>query len=380
MILQWYFIKEILRASGMIIGGLLMIYLSTRFASYLGQAAEGKIAADHIFKLVSLKMVVSLKDLIPMSLYLGVFTAVIRMQRDFEITAIRAAGGGHNLLIGATLKVAAVAAIIVGAVTLYAEPRAELTLVEIRNQTENEATIAGVKAGRFKELSGGERIFYAESVADDESTLRKTFVQVNKVTDIGLMRSENAFVETDPRSRDRFAVFVEGISYGGMPGALDYVITRFSRYALRIENNSPQDLSRNVNYIHTTELFKFRGPRYAAEFQWRIASAIATLLLPVLAILIAIRSSGSSWYVGLITAVSVYFIYSNVLGVGKSLIKKGALSPILGLWIFHLALIAITIALLILQRRPSGFRRRSKQELLKAPRRLKSQKKLIGRH
>lgn len=367
MILQWYFMKEILRAFGMIIGALLLIYLSTRFASYLGQAAEGKIAADHIAQLISLKMVVSLKDLIPMSLYLGVFTAVVRMQRDFELTAIRAAGGGHTLLIGAALKLGAVAAVIVGVITLYAEPRAELALVDIRNQTENEATIAGVKAGRFKELSGGKRIFYAESIADDERTLQSTFVQVTNTADIGLMRATNAHVETDAKSRDRFAVFRDGISYGGMPGALDYVITRFTRYALRIENSSPQDVGANVNYMTTGELLKYRGPQFSAEFQWRLATAIATLLLPILAILIALASRASSWYLGLITAISVFFVYNNILGVGKSLIKKGVLPPAIGLWSVHLMLIAIGVVLLVRQRRPAGIRKRPNQELLRAP-------------
>lgn len=368
MILQRYVMKEILRAFGMIIGGLMLIYLSTRFATYLGQAAEGKIAASHIFRMMSLKMLLSLKDLIPMSLYLGVFTAMIRLQRDFELTAIRAAGGGHHLLISGALKLGFGAALIVGFITLYAEPRAELSLVEIRNQTENEATIAGVKAGRFKELSGGKRIFYAETVASDERTLKNTFVQVQNTNDIGLMRSNEAYVELEPKSRDRFVVFLDGISYGGMPGALDYVITRFTRYALRIENNSPQDLTHNVNYFHTMDLFKYQGPIYSAEFQWRLSSAIATLILPILAILIALASRGSSWYLGLITAVSVYFVYSNILGVGKSLIKKGVLPPSIGLWVIHLALIAIAIGLLFIQRRPTGFRRRPQQELLHAGR------------
>lgn len=368
MTLQWYFVKEILRAFGMIIGALLLIYLSTRFAAYLGQAAEGKIAAGHIFKLVALKMLVSLKDLIPMSLYLGVFTAMIRLQRDFELTAIRAAGGGHGLLIAAALKLSVVAAVIVGIVTLYAEPRAELMLTEIRNQTENEATIAGVKAGRFKELNGGKRIFYAETVAPDEHTLENTFVQVQNATDIGLMRSHHAYVETDAESKDRFAVFLDGISYAGMPGALDYVVTRFSRYALRIDNRSPQDHSHNVNYIHTAELLKFRGPTYSAEFQWRLAPPIATLLLPILAILIGLTCRGSNWYLGLITAISVYFVYSNILGVGKSLMKKGVLAPDIGLWAIHLALIAIAAGLLVIQRRPSGLRRRTHHQRLPAPR------------
>jgi lipopolysaccharide export system permease protein len=193
-------------------------------------------------------------------------------------------------------------------------------------------------------------------------------VQVQNTADIGLMRSGDAYVETDAQSRDRFAVFLDGISYAGMPGALDYVITRFTRYALRIENSSPQDLSNNVNYIYTTELFKYRGPYYSAEFQWRLAAPIATLLLPILAILIGLTCRGSSWYLGLITAVSVYFVYSNILGVGKSLMKKGILAPGIGLWSIHLVLIAILVALLMIQRRPSGVRRRPHQELLRAPR------------
>jgi lipopolysaccharide export system permease protein len=361
MILQRYFVREI-------IGALLMIYFSSRFASYLAQAADGKIAADHIFKLISLKMVVSLKDLIPMSLYLGVFTAVIRMQRDSELTAIRAAGGGPTLLISAALKLSAVAAVIVGVVTLYAEPRAELTLVDIRNQTENEATIAGVKAGRFKELSGGTRIFYAETVADDERTLQTTFVQVQNSKNIGLMRAHSAHIETDAKSKDRFAVFMDGISYAGNPGALDYVITRFDRYALRVVDSTPQDVTNNVNYIRTLDLLKFHGPIYSAELQWRLSAAIATLLLPSLAILIGLANRGSNWYLGLITAISVYFVYNNLLGVGKSLINKGDLPPTIGLWVFHLALIGVALALIVIQRKPSGLRRRPKQELLGAPR------------
>ena len=357
MILQRYFILEAARAFAMIIGGLLLIYLSTRFASYLGQAAEGKIAADHILRMITLKMLVSLKDLIPLSLYLGFFTAVIRMQRDLELTAIRAAGGGHRLLIESALKLSVPAAVLVALVTLYAEPRAELTLVDIRHQTENEATIAGVRAGRFKELSGGDRVFYAETVASDERTLQNTFVQLQRTDNIGLMRSDDAFVQTDDVSKDRFAVFRDGISYAGMAGELDYVITRFSRYALRIENRSAQDVTRNVNYIPSGELLKHQSAAYAAELQWRLASPIATMLLPILAILIGLTCRNTSWYWGLITAISVYFVYNNILGVGKSLIKKGALDPNLGLWIVHAVLIAIVAALLIYQRRPSGPRR-----------------------
>lgn len=351
MILQRYVLGEFLRTFAMIIGGLVVIYFSTRFASYLGQAADGKIAPGHIAQMLLLKMLVSMKDLVPMSLFLGIFGAIIRLQRDSELTAMRAAGAGPGVLLMAALKLAVVSALIVGGITLYAEPRAEGVLQEIKDQTENEATIAGVKAGRFKEISGGRRIFYAEQIAQNAKLLEETFVQVRSGGDVGLMRSDRAFVETDDKTGDRFAVFLDGISYAGQPGALDYVITNFGKYALRIEAHAPTDLSDQLNYMKTGDLLKYEAPGFTTELQWRVAQPVAALLLPLLAVLIALVSNSQNWYLWLLTAVSGYFAYGNILGVGKALMRKEVLPPDVGLWPFHLALVIAMLVLWQWQRR-----------------------------
>ena len=366
MILQRYFMREITETFFVIMGALIVIYFSTRFASYLGQAADGKIAPRDISLLILLKMLISLKDLIPMSLYLGIFATTVRLQRDLELTAMRAAGAGHQHLIVAAFKIGACAALVVGVITLYAEPRAELAIKDIRDQTENEATIAGVKAGRFKELSGGKRIFYAESVSADEKTLQNAFVQALGQSNTGLMRSDLAYVETDGPSGDRFAVFLDGTSYAGTPGALDYIITNFTKYALRIENNSPTDVKYSANYMSTGDIIKYPGREFSAEFQWRMASPIATALLPALAVLIGIASRGANWYLGVLIAISAYFIYTNMLGVGKALIKKDILSANIGLWGIHLVMILVVCLFLYLERWPVGSRRRSRQELIRS--------------
>jgi lipopolysaccharide export system permease protein len=288
------------------------------------------------------------------------------MQRDLELVAMRAAGAGHHYLVAAAIEVGACAALVVGAITLYAEPRAELALKDIRDQTQSEASIAGVKAGRFKELSGGKRVFYAERVSADEKTLENAFVQAIEPSNTGIMRSDRAYVETDGASGDRFAVFLDGTSYAGTPGALDYVITTFKKYTLRIENRSPVDVGYNVNYMYTGDLVKYDGREFSAEFQWRLAAPIATLLLPALAVLIGIASRGSNWYLGVLIAVSAYFIYTNMLGVGKALIKKDILSAGIGLWAIHAVMILIICLLLYIERRPAGLRRRRpKQELIR---------------
>ena len=118
VILPRHFVREIAKISGALIAGLFVIYLSMRLASSLGEAAEGKIAPQHIARIIGLKMLVSLKDLIPMSLYLGTFAAITRIQLNSEWVAMRAAGMGHQSLLRAVLALSIPAAILVGLITL----------------------------------------------------------------------------------------------------------------------------------------------------------------------------------------------------------------------------------------------------------------------
>ena len=55
MILPRYFVLEALKLSAMIVAGLFVLYISTRFATYLGEAAAGKVAPQHITRIIMLK-------------------------------------------------------------------------------------------------------------------------------------------------------------------------------------------------------------------------------------------------------------------------------------------------------------------------------------
>ncbi len=367
MILARYFISEALKLTAAIVAGLFVVYLSTRFASYLGDAAEGKVAAEHITRIVALKMIVSMKDLLPMALFLGTFGAMTRIQLNSEWTAMRAAGVNHQHLLRPLFAMSGSAAIVVALITLVAGPRVELTLQELQEESESEATIAGVKAGRFRDFGAGTRVFYAESISSDERFLENAFVRTSSADNADVLRSARARIETDDKSRDRFAVFEHGTSYAGQPGALDYVVTEFSRYAVRIENREPRALGQHIGFLFTTELFRHDEAAYATEFHWRLALPICTLLAPALAMLIAVSNARGAWHLGLITAISAYFAYTNVLSVARALMRKEQIPTLLGLWPVHLAFVAILVLLFAWHRRLLRFgRRRPAQELLPA--------------
>lgn len=362
MTLARYFVRETVRITAAIVGGLLVLYLTMRLASALGEAADGKVAPQHVVRMVALKMLVSMKDLLPMSLFLGTFAATTRIQLNSEWVVMRAAGLSHQALLKPLFGVGLAAAVVVGVITLGVGPQAELTLRELKEITENEATIAGVKAGRFRDLAGGKRVFYAESIASDENHLERAFVHSrDKSEGFGretALRADQAAIETDARTRDRFAVFENGMAYAGEPGQSDYIITEFERYGVRIEDPEPTRFTDHIAFVRTRDLLKHDAFYYKVEFQSRFNLPLVALMCPALAFLIGVGNRRGHWYLGLIMAVSAYFAYTNLLGVGRALLLKGVLPAALGLWPVHLLLAAVLATLLAWHRRVLRLRPR----------------------
>jgi lipopolysaccharide export system permease protein len=348
VILTRYFIRETLKITASIVGGLLVLFLTMRLAAALGDAADGKMAPQHIIRMVGLKMLVSLRDLLPMSLFLGTFAAATRLQLGSEWVVMRAAGMSHQHLLKPLLGVSLATSAVVSLITLVLAPQAEHYLRDLKEITENEATIAGVKAGRFRDLAGGRRVFYAESIADDEKHLERAFVHSRdkKASNghEGALRSDRASIEVDHRNQARFAVFDHGTSYAGEPGQVEFTITDFSRYGVRIEDPEPTNFNDHIGFVLTPDLLKHKEFYYGVELQSRFSLPICTLLCPALAFLIGVGNRRGHWYLGLLAAVAGYFAYTNLLGVGRALLLKGVIPHLFGMWPVHgLFMLALAI-------------------------------------
>jgi lipopolysaccharide export system permease protein len=84
---------------------------------------------------------------------------------------------------------------------------------------------------------------------------------------------------------------------------------------------------------------------HRAELQWRISSVIACFLLALLAVLLNQFSIGQKPYLLIFISILAYFLYNNLLGISKTLLKRDDISPYLGLWWVHIILILIMIFL-----------------------------------
>jgi lipopolysaccharide export system permease protein len=85
---------------------------------------------------------------------------------------------------------------------------------------------------------------------------------------------------------------------------------------------------------------------YKAELQWRTSLVLAVFLLPLLALAINRFATGESRYLPVFTCILVYFIYTNLLGLSKTLLWKGEVPEYIGLWWVHAAMLAAIVLLM----------------------------------
>lgn len=346
MILERYIFREILEKLLWIIGLLVLILASNRFVGFLADAAEGKLPGELVLQMLSMKMLATLPKLLPISLFISVTLALSRLNQDRELTIISASGLHLSFQFRTVLKFAIGFSILVFIASFIVSPWAEGGVSGLKGRAEKESDISGIGAGQFKEFSKGDRIVYIENMTDNDRVMENVFLQIRQKGDLGVLRSDTARYEFSERTGSRYIEFENGRRYVGKPGAQNYQITRYRTYGVLIEQNDELKTVNKLEAIPSLQLLGSKVPGHKAEFQWRLSYIFSTLLLPLLAVALNGLSFRETRYVPLFIAITVYFIYSNLLGISKTLIKRDELSAFIGMWWVHLLLVLVIFAIL----------------------------------
>jgi lipopolysaccharide export system permease protein len=348
VILRNYLIRESLISIGAVLIVFIFIYGSARFAHYLADAAAGKLPGHLIASMLMLEQLAFSPLTLPLCFSVGLILALGRLQQDRELVVMAGAGAGRPMVIRWLSGFIAAMVCLTGFLGLGAAPWARREIRELEARARVESDITGVGAGRFKEFSNGDRVIYVEEMADDRKSMSKVFVQNKEGQRVELVNAASAKLEVDEKTGDRFAAFSNGTRYDGAPGKLDYDVTQYAKYAVRIEFNAPTEAAQDIDAMPLWLLWTLGKPPHLAELQWRLAPPIVTLLLGLLAIMIATWNTRGGRYGAALVGVLAYFAYSNFLGVAKQLTKRGDIPAYLGLWWVHVLMAVVVGALLAL--------------------------------
>ena len=348
MIIQRYIYRELLSRLLWILGLLILIFTSNRFVGFLAAAAEGRIPGDLVLKMLSFKMLATMPKILPVAILVAMLLAFARMAHDRELVVMLAAGLSRRFQLHVVTRFAAVFCVIAAIMTLYVAPWAEQQLFALKEIAKQRADIAGIRPGQFKEFSKGERIVYVQRSSEDKLAMEDVFLHV-KQDDVkrrdaksGVLTAESARFRDDKESGNRYIEFNNGNRYVMEPGQLNYQIIDFETYALLTEAAKVSESGLKTDALSTSTLFKSDNKGHKAELQWRISMVIGCLMLPWLSVLlIQTHTREERRFAPFVIAISIYLIYSNLLGISQTLVRREVLPVFIGLWWVHLLLAGV---------------------------------------
>ncbi len=345
MIIERYIYREILQRLLWIAGLLLLILATHKFVEYLADAAAGKIPPAYVFKFLFLKLLSAQPEVLPLVLFLAVVLAFARLNQDNELAVLAAAGVGKPDQIKMVTRFSIVFALLLGIVAFMAAPWAKLTTGKLKSQAWQEASISGLSAGKFKELSKGRSVVYIENYSKEAGVMENVFLQIQDKAKNSVLKSDSAYFEVDKDSGNRFIVFENGRRYLGNPGAKNYQITEYRKYSALLELNDETSEFTSPESATTTTLILSTRPEHRAELQWRISSVLACIVLAVFGVLLNQYPFGQKPFALLLSGILIYFIYNNLLGISRTLVEQAKLTPWIGLWWVHGLLILILLGI-----------------------------------
>jgi lipopolysaccharide export system permease protein len=324
---------EILRPFVMGLGLLIMIYMGFSAAQQLAIAAEGQMDMLTALKLVGLRTLITLEILLPSAFFFSVLAAIGRLYKDSEMSAFYAAGVSRARILEAVLKLAVVIAIITGVISILGRPWAYRTSYELESQAEAQFELSQMTAGEFFNMGGSDYTFIARDLDVSQGLHYGVFLQKNhpeqRRTEI-IVAKTAAMPKLNP-GKAMQASFYDGYNYILDDEEHQDITVKFKELIVRLSNEEAQEQYRRKAETTLTLSQSFE-PKDIAEYQWRITTPLATVLLALIAVPLARSAPRESRFRNISIAVIAYIALFSFVSVLRTMIEQGKLGPMPGLW------------------------------------------------
>jgi len=324
------------------------LFMVVSLVKILAKAAAGSFPAKFVFTMLGLQTVEVLSLILPLAFYIGLLLTLGRWYRDNEMTVLAACGVGLTQLLRPVLVMATSFAFIIALLSFYLAPIASTLISRIKQDEASRYEAAAISPGVFNEIlpskgnEGG--VFYVESMSRD-GLMHQVFAATSHLGRQGVLAAKTGQEIQEPSNGTRYLVLNDGVRYDGVPGQGDYRMIEFERYRIRIELPAPVARRATFHAMSSAQLLKSPEVGARAEWHWRLSKPIALIVLTLFALVFAHTHPRQGRYLSLFVAIIAYFFYSNLLGIGDAMLKRGRVPDGVGLWWVHVLFIAIGILL-----------------------------------
>ena len=354
MIIHRAYIREVLQTCAAVTAILFSIFFVTRLVGFLSAAAEGDIPMNSVFLLLVLKMLTYLDVIVPLVIYISIMLVMGRWIRDNELTVISACGIGMGQFVKPTIVLFLILGTAVGAFSLYISPLSAEVGHSIEFKYRNRSDATGIIPGVFTETRSGTGVYFVESYDADTDTFRDIFVYNDGEEDDSVVVAASGYKTVDEKTNDDFLVLKNGSQYKGDAGDRHYTVSEFETYAIRLKQRSAEGLRLPTKAVPTFSLLERDLPRTTAEFHWRLSKIAMLPILMLFALCFSSITYRKARFPGMLTALLIYFTYTNIMGLGVAMIRREVVHPHITLWAINAAFLAL--ALYLFSRRKQNLR------------------------
>jgi lipopolysaccharide export system permease protein len=333
---------------------LLAIMLATRFAWVLGIAAQSELPGELLVDVALLSTLRYLVILIPASLLLAIMLSLGRLYADSEIAAMTGCGVSFGRLCRPFIWLAVGLAFLTGALSFSLGPWAGRQADYMLKDAKRLVQYTPFEPGQFRTVAGGRAVFYTDSMSAAGDRFGRVFAQITEARGTSVVVADHGLQSIDPVSGDRSVRLFNGYRYFGEPGTADYDVVQFYELTLRL-SPPPFAYINNQRVLSPTELLLgSHDLQDQAEVQARLAAPLSVLILALLAVPLSHLRPREGRYGKLVLGILAYLAYVNLISFGQTWIGNGRVSPGLGLWWVHGAM--LLIAAWMISRRQSMVR------------------------
>jgi lipopolysaccharide export system permease protein len=305
---------------------------------------------------------------IPIGLMLGILLAFRRLALTSELDALRGIGASFRRLLRVPYAYTLVLLLLNLFIVGWIQPWTHYGYERLRFDLRSGALGASVKVGEFNNL-GRRMTLRIDRSEKNGSQLQGIFVQVDDKsgTKVAATAERGRFLSTDDPDVILFRL-EHGRLIQDSPKFATPRTLSFSLYDLPINlprvDSFRQRGHEEIDELTLPELLRDgyfsnepRDHRLAAQanFHFRIVEVLMMLMLPLLAIALAVPPKRSSSALGIFIGIVMIVAYHKVNQYAEQAASRGSMDPVLAMWIPLLALSALIYWMYhVLAHRPGG--------------------------
>ncbi len=281
---------------------------------------------------------------IPLGLMLGVLFAFRRLATTSELDVLRAVGQSYFRLLRVPYLLTVALMGLNFAIVGYMQPKARFAYEELEFQLRSGALGASIKVGEFTAIEDRMALRIEES-RDDGRQLLGIFARVAdaKGQVLSISAREGRFLANREDRNTIVLRLTDGTIIHSVPGGTPRVLS-FSRHDLPIDLPALEKFRQRGEdereFIIPELLDIGWSPQASAEqrqgslanFNYRMVEVIMMLMLPLLAVALAVPPKRSTSALGIFLSIVLVVAYHKVNQYAESVAQLGRVDPFLALW------------------------------------------------